>query len=139
MGRENYTSLEQFVYQMRPGQIPSHIPWYIGQLDANMQTAAGALVNEGVPGMDSKTATGAELMNQASNQHNAPEYALKGDADVRSMSKGLNWRRRLRRTATALVGQARPTRWRLAERGGFCQWSGAMGSRPRFVAACHAL
>jgi hypothetical protein len=36
--------------------------------------------------MDSKTATGAELMNQASNQHNAPEYALKGDADVRSMS-----------------------------------------------------
>ena len=86
MGRENYTSLEQFVYQMRPGQIPSHIPWYIGQLDANMQTAAGALVNEGVPGMDSKTATGAELMNQASNQHNAPEYALKGDADVRSMS-----------------------------------------------------
>ena len=57
------------------GQIPSHIPWYIGQLDANMQTAAGALVNEGVPGMDSKTATGAELMNQASNQHNAPECA----------------------------------------------------------------
>ena len=86
MGREITPALSSSLYQMRPGQIPSHIPWYIGQLDANMRTAAGALVNEGVPGMDSKTATGAELMNQASNQHNAPEYALKGDADVRSMS-----------------------------------------------------
>lgn len=83
--RENITRLEQLVMQMPPGQIPSHIPWYIGQLDANMQTSAGALVNEGVPGMDSKTATGAQLMNSASNQHNAPEFALKGDADVRSI------------------------------------------------------
>lgn len=83
--RGENTRLEQLVHQMGPGQVPAHIPWYIGQLDANMQTAAGALVNEGVPGMDSKTATGAQLMNSAANQHNTPEYALKGDADVRSM------------------------------------------------------
>lgn len=83
--REGVTHLEQLVHQMSPGQLPSHIPWYIGQLDANMQTATGGLVNEGVPGMDSKTLGGAELMNTAANQHNAPEYALKGDADVRSM------------------------------------------------------
>jgi len=79
------TRIADLVHQFPPGQIPAHIPWYIGQLDANMQTAAGALVNEGVPGMDSKTATGAQLMNSASNQHNTPEYALKGDADMRSM------------------------------------------------------
>lgn len=83
--REGVTRLEQLVSRMEPGSIPSHLPWYIGQLDASMQTATGALVNEGVPGMDSKTATGAQLMASASNQHNAPEFALKGDADVRSM------------------------------------------------------
>ena len=85
MGRENYTSLQQFVHQMQPGTMPAQLFQYIAQLDSNMQTASGALVNEGVPGMDSKTATGAELMNMAANQHNAPEFALKGDADVRSM------------------------------------------------------
>lgn len=84
--RENVTNLEQLVKQMPPGPIPAHIPWYITQLDANMQTAAGALVNEGVPGVDTKTLGGAELMNASANQHNAPEYALKGDADVRSMA-----------------------------------------------------
>lgn len=78
------TRLEQLVYQMAPGQIPSHIPWYIGQLDANMQTIAGALIDEGVPGTNSKTATGTIEMVQASQQHNSPEFALKGDADVRS-------------------------------------------------------
>jgi hypothetical protein len=83
--REGITRLEQLVHQMAPGTLPQHIPWYIGQLDANMQTATGGLVNEGVPGMDSKTLGGAELMNQAANQHNAPEFALKGDADLRSM------------------------------------------------------
>ena len=83
--REGVTRLEQLVHQMNPGQLPGHIPWYVGQLDANMQTASGALVNEGVPGTDSKTATGANLMNNAANQHNTPEYALKGDADLRSM------------------------------------------------------
>ena len=83
--RPDGTRIEQLIYQMQPGQIPQHIPWYIGQLDANMQTSMGALVNEGVPGMDSKTATGAQLMASASAQHNAPEFALKGDADVRSM------------------------------------------------------
>jgi hypothetical protein len=78
------TRLEQLVYQMQPGQIPSHIPWYIQQLDSNMQTISGALINEGVPGMDSKTATGTQAMVSASQQHNAPEFALKGDADLRS-------------------------------------------------------
>lgn len=78
------TRIEHLVYQMQPGQIPAHIPWYVQQLDANMQTSMGSLVNEGVPGMDSKTATGAQLMASASNQHNAPEFALKGDADKRS-------------------------------------------------------
>lgn len=82
--RPEGTRIEQLVMQMQPGQIPSHIPWYIQQLDANMQTAAGALVNEGVPGTDSTTATGTQAMVSASNQHNAPEFALKGDADVRS-------------------------------------------------------
>jgi hypothetical protein len=82
--RPEGTRIEQLVYQMKPGQIPSHIPWYIGQLDANMQTSMGALVNEGIPGMDSKTATGVEQMVGASQQHNAPEYALIGDADERS-------------------------------------------------------
>lgn len=75
--------IEQLVKQMDPGQIPAHIPWYIEQLDSNMQTSMGALVNEGVPGMDSKTATGVEQMVGASQQHNAPEFSLKGDADVR--------------------------------------------------------
>lgn len=78
------TRIEQLVHQMQPGQIPSHIPWYIGQLDANMQTSMGALVNEGVPGIDSKTATGVDRMVSAQQQHNAPEFALKGDADTRS-------------------------------------------------------
>lgn len=78
------TRLEQLVYQMAPGQIPSHIPWYVGQLDANMQTTIGALIDQGVPGEDSKTATGVERMVGAAQQHNAPEFALKGDADVRS-------------------------------------------------------
>lgn len=82
--RPEGTRIEQLVKQMEPGQIPSHIPWYIGQLDANMQTSMGALVNEGVPGMDSKTATGVQQMVGASQQHNAPEFALKGDADERS-------------------------------------------------------
>lgn len=83
--RPEGTRIEQLVHQLPPGQIPSHIPWYIGQLDANMQTSMGALINEGVPGMDSATATGAQIMASASAQHNAPEFALKGDADVRSM------------------------------------------------------
>ena len=83
--RPEGTRIEQLVHQLPPGQIPSHIPWYIGQLDANMQTSVGALINEGIPGMDSKTATGAQIMSSASQQHNAPEFALKGDADVRSM------------------------------------------------------
>lgn len=78
------TRIEQLVHQMAPGQIPSHIPWYIGQLDANMQTSMGALVNEGVPGTDSKTATGAQIFQSGAQQHNAPEFALKGDADTRS-------------------------------------------------------
>lgn len=82
--RPEGTRIEQLVAQMPPGQIPAHIPWYVGQLDSNMQTSMGALVNEGVPGMDSKTATGAQLMASASAQHNSPEFALKGDADVRS-------------------------------------------------------
>ena len=83
--RAEGTRIGELVHQLPPGQIPSHIPWYIGQLDANMQTSVGALINEGVPGMDSKTATGAQIMNSAAAQHNAPEFALKGDADVRSM------------------------------------------------------
>lgn len=83
--RPEGTRIEQLVKQMEPGQIPSHIPWYINHLDATMQTSMGALVNEGLPGMDSKTATGVERMVGASQQHNAPEFALKGDADVRSM------------------------------------------------------
>lgn len=78
------TRIEQLVHQMAPGQIPSHIPWYVGQLDANMQTSMGALVNEGVPGTDSKTATGAQIFQSGAQQHNAPEFALKGDADTRS-------------------------------------------------------
>lgn len=82
--RPEGTRIEQLVHQMTPGQIPAHIPWYVDQLDANMQTAAGALVNEGVPGTDSRTATGTQQMVAASQQHNAPEFALKGDADVRS-------------------------------------------------------
>lgn len=82
--RPEGTRIEQLVHQMPPGQIPSHIPWYVGQLDSNMQTSAGALVNEGVPGIDSHTATGVQQMVGASQQHNAPEFALKGDADVRS-------------------------------------------------------
>jgi hypothetical protein len=82
--RPEGTRIEQLVHQMAPGQIPAHIPWYVQQLDANMQTSAGALVNEGVPGMDSRTATGTQQMVAASQQHNAPEFALKGDADVRS-------------------------------------------------------
>lgn len=82
--RPEGTRIEQLVHQMAPGQVPSHIPWYIGQLDAGMQTSAGALVNEGVPGTDSHTATGVQQMVGASQQHNAPEFALKGDADVRS-------------------------------------------------------
>lgn len=82
--RPEGTRIEQLVKQMDPGQIPSHIPWYIQQLDSNMQTSMGALVNEGVPGMDSKTATGVQEMVGASQQHNAPEFSLKGDADVRS-------------------------------------------------------
>lgn len=84
--REGVTNLNQLVHQMSPGSMPAQLFQYIAQLDANMQTASGALVNEGVPGTDSRTATGAQLMNTASNQHNAPEYALKGDADLRSMS-----------------------------------------------------
>jgi hypothetical protein len=82
--RPEGTRIEQLVKQMQPGQIPSHIPWYVGQLDANMQTSAGALVDQGLPGNDSSTATGVERMVGASQQHNAPEFALKGDADVRS-------------------------------------------------------
>jgi len=82
--RPEGTRIEQLVKQMDPGQIPSHIPWYIEHLDSGMQTSMGALVNEGVPGMDSKTATGVEQMVGAAQQHNAPEYALKGDADERS-------------------------------------------------------
>ncbi len=82
--RPEGTRIEQLVYQMKPGQIPAHIPWYIEQLDSNMQTSMGALVNEGVPGMDSKTATGVQQMVGASQQHNAPEFSLKGDADKRS-------------------------------------------------------
>lgn len=82
--RPEGTRIEQLVKQMEPGQIPSHIPWYIGQLDANMQTSMGSLVNEGLPGIDSHTATGVDRMVGASQQHNAPEFALKGDADVRS-------------------------------------------------------
>lgn len=82
--RPEGTRIEQLVKQMDPGQIPAHIPWYIEQLDSNMQTSMGALVNEGVPGMDSKTATGVQQMVGASQQHNAPEFSLKGDADKRS-------------------------------------------------------
>lgn len=82
--RAEGTRIQELVHQMPPGQIPAHIPWYIEKLDSNMQTSMGALVNEGVPGMDSKTATGAQLMASASAQHNAPEFALKGDADVKS-------------------------------------------------------
>jgi len=78
------TRLEQLVYQMAPGQIPSHIPWYIQQLDANMQTSAGALIDEGLPGNNSTTATGVNENVSAAQQHNMPEFALKGDADVRS-------------------------------------------------------
>lgn len=82
--RPEGTSIEKLVHRMEPGQIPSHIPWYIGQLDANMQTSAGALVNAGLPGNNNTTATGAQLNDNAGNQHNAPEFALKGDADQRS-------------------------------------------------------
>lgn len=82
--RDEKTRLEQLVHRMEPGQIPSHLFAYVSLLDANMQTISGALVNEGVPGTDSKTATGAQLMTAAAAQHNAPEFALKGDADVRS-------------------------------------------------------
>jgi hypothetical protein len=82
--RPDGTSIEKLVHRMEPGQIPSHIPWYVGQLDANMQTAMGALVNSGLPGNNNSTATGAQLNDQAGNQHNAPEFALKGDADQRS-------------------------------------------------------
>lgn len=82
--RDEKTRLEQLVHRMEPGQIPSHLFAYVSLLDANMQTISGALVNEGVPGTDSKTATGAQLMVSAAAQHNAPEFALKGDADVRS-------------------------------------------------------
>lgn len=82
--RPEGTSIEKLVHRMEPGQIPSHIPWYIGQLDANMQTSAGALINAGVPGQEGRTATAAELNSQGGQQHNAPEFALKGDADQRS-------------------------------------------------------
>lgn len=92
--RAEGTRIGDLIHQLPPNQIPSHIPWYIGQLDANMQTSVGALVNEGVPGMDSKTATGAQLMASASAQHNAPEFALKGDADVRSMELVFNLAKR---------------------------------------------
>lgn len=79
------TRLEQLVYQMAPGQIPSHIPWYLQQLDTNMQTISGVLeFSGGLPGVDNKTATGAQIGASMAQSHNSPEFALKGDADVRS-------------------------------------------------------
>lgn len=83
--REPGTRLNELVQRMEPGTIPSHLFAYIQQLDANMQTIAGALVNQGVPGAEGDTATAATIFDQASKSHNLPEYALKGDADVRSM------------------------------------------------------
>jgi hypothetical protein len=82
--RPEGTRIEDLVKQMPPGQIPGHLFPYAAQLDANMQTAAGALVNAGLPGNNNTTATGAQINDNAGNQHNAPEFAIKGEADKRS-------------------------------------------------------
>ncbi len=82
--RPEGTNIKDLVFQMPPGQIPGHLFPYISLLDANMQTASGALVNAGLPGVSNSTATGAQINDAAGNQHNAPEFALKGDADKRS-------------------------------------------------------
>lgn len=83
--RADGTRIEQLVHQMQPGQVPSHLFNYVSLLDANMQTTAGVLdFSNGLPGVDNKTATGAQIASSMAQGHNAPEFALKGDADVRS-------------------------------------------------------
>ena len=76
--------LTDLIYKLEPGQIPAHIPWYIGQLDSNMQTTMGALTDQGLPGADSKTATGSQIFAAEKQGFQAPWTDLKAEADVRS-------------------------------------------------------
>jgi hypothetical protein len=77
-------SLRDLIHKLEPGQIPAHIPWYIGQLDSNMQTSMGALANQGLPGADSSTATGSRIFQAEQQGFQAPWTDLKAEADVRS-------------------------------------------------------
>lgn len=77
-------SLGDLIHKLEPGQIPQHIPWYIGQLDSNMQTSMGALANQGLPGADSATATGSRIFQAEQQGFQAPWTDLKAEADVRS-------------------------------------------------------
>lgn len=77
-------SLRDLIHKLEPGQIPAHIPWYIGQLDSNMQTSMGALANQGLPGADSATATGSRIFQAEQQGFQAPWTDLKAEADVRS-------------------------------------------------------
>lgn len=76
--------LSDLILKLDPGQIPAHIPWYVGQLDANMQTSMGALSDQGLPGADSKTATGSQIFAAEKQGFQAPWTDLKAEADVRS-------------------------------------------------------
>jgi len=76
--------LSDLILKLEPGQIPAHIPWYVGQLDANMQTSMGALSDQGLPGADSKTATGSQIFAAEAQGFQAPWTDLKAEADVRS-------------------------------------------------------
>lgn len=76
--------LQDLIYKLEPGQIPAHIPWYIGQLDSNMQTATGALADQGLPGADSKTATGSQIFAAEKQGFQSPWLDLKAQADVKS-------------------------------------------------------
>ena len=123
------------------GRFPAY-PAPSASLTRICGTTAGALVNERrARDGQARPRTGAELMNQASNQsNNAPEYAPKGDADVRPMSVLFELAKKhyVEPRFTRPCRTSAEARWRLAECGRLCQcqvrWEAVRDS----LAACHA-
>lgn len=78
-------SIRDAVYELQSQPLASHVPWYLSQVDGLMQTGTDAIAfSSAIPGVNNKTATGAQLGAGLASSQTDPEHQLKANADERS-------------------------------------------------------
>jgi len=77
-------TLRDALYTQTGQALPSHVPWYVGQVDYLMQSGTQSVDFSGaLPGVDNKTFGGAQLGAQLAQSLHDPILALQADMDER--------------------------------------------------------